>query len=103
VNILKKLIYRSFYFLSSCIRGQDKFKKIVIDDYGSIKYYFNSQLHREDGPAIEGARGHKEWWIHGQRHRVDGPAIEYVYGNKHWYLHGELHREDGPAVVLANG
>ena len=25
----------------------------------------NGKIHREDGPAFEGARGNKEWWIDG--------------------------------------
>lgn len=84
----------------------------------------DGKLHREDGPAVEGANKSinlewKEWWIDGKRHRVDGPAVEYsddkssVYsdgktaeysmGRKEWWLNGECHREGYPAVIYTNG
>ena len=70
---------------------------------GDKQWYLYGILHREDGPAVEGANGDKEWWLNGKRHREDGPAFEYADGYKEWYLDGELHREDGPAVEKANG
>ena len=51
-----------------------------IDKYGNKYWYFNGQLHRVDGPAIENSNGYKEWWLNG--HRIDGPAIEYSNGDK---------------------
>ena len=45
----------------------------------------NDEFHREDGPAIEGNNGKKEWYINGELHRVDGPAIEYC-GELTWAL-----------------
>jgi len=56
---------------------------------GNKFWYFNGKLHREDGPAIEGANGDKEWCLNGELHREDGPAIEYADGDKFWYLNGE--------------
>ena len=53
-------------------------------------WYLNGKLHREDGPAFEGASGRKSWWLNGERHREDGPAIEGANGTKSWYLNGEL-------------
>ena len=39
---------------------------IEINSNGS-KFYYNDKamkiLHREDGPAIEGSNGDKEWWL----------------------------------------
>jgi len=61
------------------------------------------QLHRLDGPAIEGADGTKEWHQHGELHRLDGPAIEGVDGTKYWYQNDKFHRLDGPAVEFADG
>ena len=52
-------------------------------------FNLNDQLHREDGPAIEGVNGSKEWYINGQKHREDGPAIEFSSGYKAWYLKGQ--------------
>lgn len=39
----------------------------------------------------------------GQLHRLDGPAMEFSTGSKYWYHHGLRHREDGPAVVVEAG
>lgn len=29
------------------------------------------------------------WWIDGELHREDGPAVEYVDGSKEWFLNGK--------------
>lgn len=52
--------------------------------------YFNDNgmVHRLDGPAIEHANGHKEWWVNGKRHRLDGSAIETVNGEGKYYIDG---------------
>ena len=44
------------------------------------------KLHKENGPAIEWAHGHKFWYINDKRHRVDGPAIEFANGDKLWFI-----------------
>jgi hypothetical protein len=49
------------------------------------------------------ANGDKQWWLHGKLHREDGPAYEGADGDKEWYLHDKLHREDGPAIERASG
>ena len=56
---------------------------------GTKAWYLNGELHREDGPAIEGASGYKAWYLNGERHREEGPAIEWASGSKWWYLRGE--------------
>jgi hypothetical protein len=97
-------------------------EKKVIDEDGTIKYYLNDKLHREDGPAISNPLLHLyEWYLNGQLHRTDGPAAtcyyEIVdenwtyegpppirgYKEKRWYQHGLLHRIDGPAVETSDG
>ena len=70
---------------------------------GDKFWWLNDKLHREDGPAYEGANGNKSWYLNGKRHREDGPAIEYASGTKAWHLNDKLHREDGPAMEWANG
>jgi len=77
--------------------------KVRVHSNGSKYWYFNGELHREDGPAIELSNGTKCWFLNDERHRVDGPAIEWGNGSENWFLNGELHREDGPAVEYANG
>ncbi len=60
-----------------------------------MKEYRNhiGQLHRLDGPAVEGPGG-KLWYINGLRHREDGPAVEYSDGDKSWYLNDIEYTED---------
>ena len=79
------------------------YKVIVSDDDGSKEWYLNDKLHREDGPAIEGADGDKIWYLNNKLHREDGPAIEGYDGYKAWYLNGKRHREDGPAAEWPDG
>lgn len=64
--------------------------KISTDEDGA-KYWHNENdlYHREDGPAVEGHDGYKEWWVNGRLHRLDGPAIEYSDGSKYWFYHGK--------------
>ena len=73
------------------------------DKYGTVCWYKDGELHREDGPAIEWAHGDKTWWLNGQRHRLDGPAVEYANGDKAWFLNGQRHRLDGPALERSDG
>lgn len=42
--------------------------RYVVDVYenGRKEWYVNDQLHREDGPAIEGANGEKSWYLNGE-------------------------------------
>ena len=61
------------------------------------------EIHCDNGPAVEGTNGFREYYINGKRHREDGPAIEYPNGDRAWYKHGKRHREDGPAIEFADG
>jgi len=70
---------------------------------GNRYYNDQSQLHRLDGPAIEGVYGSKYWYQNGKSHRLDGPAVEGVDGTKYWYQNGKSHRLDGPAIEGVDG
>ena len=59
---------------------------LIIDPYGTKRWYLNDKYYREDGPSIEYSDGAKEWWVNGKWHREDGPAIEYSDGYNLWYL-----------------
>ena len=76
---------------------------VKVWDNGDKYWYLHGKLHREDGPAYEGANGDKSWFLNDKLHREDGPAIERADGYKFWCLNGKLHREDGPAIEWANG
>ena len=71
--------------------------------YGDKHWYIDDKRHRKDGPSIEGANGYKAWFVDGIRHREDGPAVECATGDKEWWSNGKYHREDGPAIEFANG
>ncbi len=76
---------------------------LVVDKWGDKKWYKNGKLHREDGPAIEYANGHRAWYKDHELHREDGPAIEEADGSRMWSRYGKTHRIDGPAIELADG
>ena len=66
-------------------------------------YNLEDQRHRENGPAVEWAKGSKFYYINDKRHREDGPAVEFANGHKDYYINDKLHREDGPAIEWPNG
>lgn len=92
--------------------------------YGDQYWYYQGQLHREDGPACIDEDG-KRWFKHGVLHRDKGPAVkekhkkvwvkdglahrkgdpamEYKDGSWIWYQKGQIHRTDGPAKFDALG
>jgi hypothetical protein len=66
-------------------------------------WYFNDQLHREEGPACIESDVSMSWCRFGDLHREDGPAVEWADGGKEWWVRGLRHREGGPAVIFADG
>lgn len=38
----------------------------VVVERGTTTWYVDGKLHREDGPAIEDANGHKRWFLDGK-------------------------------------
>src|SRR5436853_3626103 len=64
-----------------------------IDQYGTKRWYYHSQLHRDnDLPAIVWTNGDQSWWVRGQRHRDnDLPAVVMTNGDQSWWSHGQRH------------
>ena len=78
--------------------------KVMVDDAKSVFWYNDKdELHRLDGPAIQGCNGLKAWWVDGKCHRLDGPAIEDCNDLTEWWVDGKLHRLDGPAIEDCSG
>ena len=75
----------------------------TVCDNGTVEWHNTAaQLHRIDGPAIEGSNGVKEWFLNGKLHRLDGPAIVWADGGKTWSVNGRLVFEsEFPAAVAA--
>lgn len=55
---------------------------------GTMKWYEDGVLHRENGPAVVYADGVQCWYTNGKQHRTDGPAVEHPSGEHIWYLRG---------------
>jgi hypothetical protein len=78
--------------------------KVTVTKEVTRWYNKSKELHREDGPAIEYARGGKEYFINGERHRKDGPAAEYENGDKLYFINGKLLTEqEFKACVIVDG
>ncbi|WP_277023318.1 hypothetical protein [Aurantimonas coralicida] len=81
----------------------------VDDPDGSLRYYRNGVLHRDDGPAstevypdYDGPERHLHWYRDGVLHQDDGPAViggRETNGDYEWWRNGRKHREEGPAVI----
>jgi hypothetical protein len=63
--------------------------KVTVTKEVTRWYNKSKELHREDGPAIEYARGGKFYLINGKLHREDGPAVEDADGSKLYYINGK--------------
>ena len=72
---------------------------VRIDEDGNRSWWFNSQLHREGGPAVEYADGTKYWYLNGKLHRIDGPAIEYTDRNRSWWLNGQRYQTEADYLL----
>lgn len=71
---------------------------------GTIAWYKNNRLHREDGPAVtDPLKGETIWYKNGLMHRENGPAYENTTGMKVWLINAKRHRENGPAVIKPDG
>lgn len=80
--------------------GQDKTRVEYKD--GSVAWYIDDSLHREDDlPALIESNGNKTWALCGDYHRAnDLPARIYANGDQEWYMCGKRHRDnDKPAVI----
>lgn len=66
---------------------------LIIDDFGTKRWYKNDFLHREAGPAIEYTDGFKQWFINGETHCLNGPAVLYTDGHKEWFYKGTWIKE----------
>lgn len=77
--------------------------KAEVDIHGTQRWYKNSKLHRDDGPAVIYRDGEQRWFKNGKLHRDDGPAVIRPDGERRWFKHGKNHREDGPAVTYHDG
>jgi hypothetical protein len=86
-----------------CLDGDGHVK---VETEEAIFYFYNSQLHRDGGPAIVwkvlnkdiypeqhtlekyGLKTGEEWFKHGVRHRDDGGPARISQLEYHWYIDG---------------
>jgi hypothetical protein len=74
-HIIKKKIYK---------------QRLTITKYNHhIEYRIEGKLHREnDLPAVELADGTLEWWQNNKLHRENGPAVIRADGSEEWWVNG---------------
>lgn len=112
---------------------EDNFTGVVKDTQGNIAYYCNSELHREDGPAVIRRNGNKEYFIKGAKldlsfdhelkeyldlRSIDNLMIVSNYDSPEnnftgvtinesetitYYVNGTIHRDNGPARLFKDG
>ena len=49
---------------------------VKVDSSGNKVLYFNDQLHRVDGPAVEYSNGYKAWYLNGKEYTEQEYNIE---------------------------
>ena len=64
----------------------ENYTGIVEYPSGTLRYYLNGKLHREDGPAVIYPDGRICYYLNGKYHREDGPAIIRTDGTIEYYL-----------------
>jgi hypothetical protein len=64
---------------TGCIKWED----------GSIEYFKNNLLHREDGPAWITSYNLKSWFFRGRYHNLNGPARILPDGKEEYWIHGK--------------
>ena len=64
----------------------ENYTGIVEYPNGSIYYYLNGIIHREDGPAIISSFDNRYYYLNGKLHREDGHAIIWYDGTVFYYI-----------------
>ncbi len=102
---------------------------ITTDEFGTVRYTKNGELHRLDGPALIKLNGTMKYYQNDELHRIGGPAVIkhdklmyyqhdelhidplnnvqrptviYSNGSVDYHWHNKLHRLDGPAIIKIN-
>ena len=71
---------------------------------GTMLWFKDGVLHKEDGPAMVTKDKTMSWFRHGKLHSYnDQPAITTPDGFKAWYDTGVRHRSDAPAIINTDG
>lgn len=73
---------------------------VIVDKQGSKRYYENDQLHRLDGPAVEGADGIHDWYFYG---KYKGTSISNNDGTFNHYINGNaIPLEKFKSILMSN-
>jgi hypothetical protein len=70
--------------------------KPAMEESNGTKIWFKDGLkHRKGRPAVVYLHGDikEEWWFNGELHRENGHAIVYKNGDKLWYLNGKKYKK----------
>ena len=97
-----KLYTLDYKFIKETSNVPTNFSGILQNVHGSIYWYLNNKLHREDGPAIIYWNNTKMWIRHGELHRLDGYAVESYLdddnNNEYWILGKKYSKEQYPLL-----
>ena len=64
----------------------ENYTGIIEWNTGTMCYYLNEILHREDGPAVIWDDDTMFYYVNGKLHREDGPAFIYPDGRIFYYI-----------------
>jgi hypothetical protein len=75
---------------------------LIVDIYGTKRWYKNDLPHRTDGPAIIHSDGTEMWYFEGKLHRTDGPAIIEFDGYKEWWINHKCLTHNEWLIILGH-
>jgi hypothetical protein len=75
---------------------------LIINEFGSKRWYKNDLLHRTDGPAVIISSGSQFWYFEDKLHRADGPAVIYFNGREYYYLNDKYLSHEEWLVALGH-
>ena len=64
-----------------------------VDEYRTVQWILNGELHNLNGHAREWVDGTREWWVKGKLHRLNGPAREYADGDGEWWVNNVITKD----------
>jgi len=96
---MKTITWQEYWDLSD--EETENFTGILKKEDGTIQYFKNGSLHREDGPALIFHDGYEYYYQNDELHRLDGPADIHPDGSCEYYIHNIKTSKEGLELYVS--